>query len=85
MTGAFRVNSARAACNLAVDGKGIVHGPKFALRDALKAGRLVQVLADFPGEAIPLSAAYLEGRSLPRKIRALIEFAQADIRDAGVV
>ncbi|WP_305969865.1 MULTISPECIES: LysR family transcriptional regulator [unclassified Mameliella] len=81
--GRFQVNSASAAVQLAAEGLGVCYGPRFALRDALDAGRLVPVLQGVPSETAPVSAIYLEGRALPRKIRALIEFAAEDIRRNG--
>jgi hypothetical protein len=36
-------------------------------------------------ETGPLSAVYLEGRQLPRKIRALIDFAVNDIGGAEIL
>lgn len=83
--GRFHVNSARAAVELATGGLGIANAPRFALCEALDAGSLVPVLPGFAGEAIPLSAVYLEGRVLPRKVRALIDFAVEDIRTAGIL
>lgn len=83
--GRFHVNSARAAVELAIAGHGIAYAPRFALSDAIKSGRLVPVLTGFTGESGPISAAYLEGRALPRKIRALIDFASDDLRAAGIL
>lgn len=83
--GRFQVNSARAAADMAAAGLGIAFAPHFALCDALSAGRLVPVMEDYAGEAGPVSAVYLEGRKLPAKVRALIEFAVEDIRRAGVL
>lgn len=85
VSGRFMVNSAQAACELAAAGHGIVYSPKFALGDALADGRLVRLLDDHEGEETPISAVYLEGRTLPRKLRALIDFAQQDIRTAGIL
>jgi len=83
--GRFHVNSARAACELAADGRGIAYGPRFAICDYLASGRLVELCVDYHGDASPISAVYLEGRTLPRKVRALIEFAAKDIRDANIL
>jgi len=46
---------------------------------------LVPVLPAHPGEASPLRAVYLEGRVLPRKIRALIDVAVEDLRTADIL
>ena len=83
--GRFQVNSARAAVDLATKGLGIAYVPRFALTKALTSGALVPLLADHAGEAGTLSAVYLEGRVLPRKVRALIDFAVEDIRVAGIL
>lgn len=83
--GRFQVNSARAAVELAAQGQGLAYAPRFAARSALAAGLVVPVLPDLPGETSPLSAVWLEGRVLPRKIRALIDFAAGDIRQADLL
>lgn len=83
--GPFMVNSAKAAVELAADGHGICFAPRFAAQQALQSGRLVAVLEDFTGVAVPVSAVYLEGRTLPRKVRALIDFAATDLRASGVL
>ena len=78
--GRFQVNSARAVVELAVKGVGVGSVPRFALGDALSSGAVVKLL-DGRSPGGPLSAVYLEGRVLPRKVRALIDFAARDIRD----
>lgn len=78
--GRFLVNSASAACSLAAAGHGITYSPRFALAEGLANGRLVQLIPDYNGEIIPVSAVYLEGRALPRKVRALIDFAKNDMQ-----
>ncbi|MGB3248387.1 MAG: LysR family transcriptional regulator [Tabrizicola sp.] len=83
--GRFQVNSARAAVDLAAKGLGIAYAPRFVLGDTLAAGQVVRLLPDQPGETSPLSAVYLEGRVLPRKIRALIDFAAEDLRAADIL
>jgi len=83
--GRFLVNSARAASALAVAGRGIALSPRFAVCDALASGRLVALQMGFTGAPAPVSVVYLEGRRLPRKVRALIEFATADIRASDIL
>ncbi|MBU0645153.1 MAG: LysR family transcriptional regulator [Alphaproteobacteria bacterium] len=80
----FMVNSARAARDLAVAGQGIAFCPRFVLGDDLETGRLVSLLDGFDPPGHPISAIYLEGRTLPLKVRALIDFARTDIRQAGI-
>ncbi|GAA4230018.1 DNA-binding transcriptional LysR family regulator [Sagittula marina] len=85
VNGRFRVNSARAATDLAAAGQGVALIPHFSLRDRLDRGELIELLTDWTGPASPLSAVYLEGRVLPRKTRALIDFAQADLGKADIL
>lgn len=77
--GRFHANSARIAVDLAARGLGIANVPRFAIGDALESGRVVPVLDDWSSRQVPLAAVYLEGRVLPRKVRALIDFAAGDI------
>ncbi len=83
--GRFHVNSAQVAVALAEDGMGLANVPRFALGERLKTGRLVALLPDLESDGGPVSAVYLEGRSLPRKLRALIDFAQEDITSANIL
>lgn len=76
----FLVNSARVVRDLAVAGRGIVNAPDFILRDDLAEGRLVALLADYTALKIDLNAVYLGTGTLPRKVRALIDFAVTDAR-----
>ncbi|WP_460272757.1 LysR family transcriptional regulator [Celeribacter sp. ULVN23_4] len=78
--GRFMVNSARVARDLAVAGYGIAFCPPFVLGDDIEAGRLVELMPEIAGAQHPVSVVYLEGRTLPRKVRALIDFALADYR-----
>ncbi|PTQ74886.1 LysR family transcriptional regulator [Celeribacter persicus] len=81
--GRFMVNSARVARDLAVAGHGIAFCPPFVLGDDLETGRLVALMPETVGPYHPVSIVYLEGRTLPRKVRALIDFALEDFRREG--
>ena len=83
--GGFQVNSARVACELAVAGRGIAFSPMFASFRHLASGRLHPVLDGYEGDPSPVNAVYLGGRGLPRRLRALIDFAAADIRHSKVM
>lgn len=83
--GRFHVNSARAAIELAAAGMGIAYAPRFAIADMLETGRLVPLLEEFGMDGGPVSAVYLEGRTLPRKIRSLIDFAADDMQAAHLL
>ena len=83
--GRFLVNYARAAVDLAAKGRGLAYAPRFSVYEALAAGRVVAIPPDHPGETSPLNAVYLEGRVLPRKVRALIDFAAEDIKALDIL
>ncbi len=83
--GSFQVNSARAACELAVAGRGIALSPLFASSGYLEAGKLRRVLEGYDGDPSPVSVVYLEGRRLSRRLRALIEFAEMDMKRSDIV
>lgn len=83
--GRFQVNSARGSVALAAAGMGIAYAPRFALCEGLADGSLVPILEDHVGETGPVNAVYLEGRTLPRKLRALIDFAVKDIASSDIL
>lgn len=75
----FMVNSPRIARDWAISGFGIAMCPDFVLNRDIDAGRLVRILADYDQQVYNFSAVYLDGNILPRKVRALIDFAIEDI------
>lgn len=81
--GRFSVNSARTVAELAAEGLGIALCPGFAVADDLRSGRLVSLLPGYESPQIMLNVVYLEGRTMPRKLRALIDFAISDVQHAG--
>ena len=81
----FKVNSARAAVELAIQGLGVAYTPRFALGNYLEEARLLPLLTEYSGEASELGADYLEGRTLPNKVRALIDFVADDIRTTNIL
>lgn len=80
----FMVNSARVARDWAVAGRGIVLCPDFVLAEEIARGRLVPLLENYATQSHPFSVVYLAGNVLPRKVRALIDFAIEDIRQSGL-
>lgn len=85
VAGRFHVNSASAAVELATGGLGMAFVPSFALGGAVKEGDLVTLLDEYQSESSPIGAVYLEGRTLPRKVRALIDFAADDIKASNLI
>ncbi|GAB4349515.1 MAG: LysR family transcriptional regulator [Gammaproteobacteria bacterium] len=77
----LKVNSARVARDWAVAGHGIAYCPDFVLHRDIAEGRLVPLLERHEIPAQPINAVYLQGHILPRKVRALIDFAVEAFRD----
>lgn len=65
-------------------GLGLAQMPVFHIEQDLAAGRLVQVLADFPPLAVPVSVLYPTSRQLSPRVRLFIDWAihQFSTRDA---
>ncbi|MBE3640305.1 LysR family transcriptional regulator [Mangrovicoccus algicola] len=76
--GHLLANSARVIRDLAIAGHGVALLPDFVLPAALESGDLVALCPGYRGETLPVAAVWLEGRRLPRKVRALVDFAHED-------
>lgn len=81
----FMVNSAQVARNWAVAGCGITLCPDFVLQQDISAGRLIPLLENYDKPSHPFNILYLEGNVLPRKVRALIDFALEDIKKSSLL
>jgi DNA-binding transcriptional LysR family regulator len=65
-------------------GLGLVQAPRYRLQQDLKAGRLVEVLKDYPPSPTPLSALYPQNRHLAPRLRVFLNwlvtiFAEAEL------
>ena len=76
------VNNAEVLRDAAVEGRGIALLPSFIAGDALRAGALRSVLADYKAPALTLYAIYPPTRHLSVKVRLFIDFLVA--RFSGV-
>jgi DNA-binding transcriptional LysR family regulator len=72
--GPVRASTGRVIRDLAIQGLGIALAPCFLVRRDIASGALVQILADWRGPAMPLTALWASGRSLPRKARVFLDF-----------
>lgn len=61
-----------AACALA--GLGLIQVPRYRVAEDLKAGRLVEILADFPPVPMPVSVLYPQNRQLSTRVRVFVEW-----------
>ena len=65
-------------------GLGLFQAPRYRLQEDLKAGRLVEVLQDYPPSPTPLSALYPQNRQLAPRLRVFLNwlvtiFAEAEL------
>lgn len=68
------VNDTDAYVACAVEGLGIIRAGSYMVRDQLRDGRLVQVLADVVAPSAPLSVIYPRNRHLSPTVRAFVEW-----------
>jgi DNA-binding transcriptional LysR family regulator len=73
----FVTNSGDTAIAVALDGAGIARVLYYQVRDAIKEGRLVEVLAPFAPKPMPIHAVYPSARLVSGKVRAFIELIAA--------
>lgn len=74
ISGSLRANNGDMLTALAIAGAGITLEPDFIVADAVRAGRLVPLLADYTAPSIAINAAYPSRRHLSAKVRAFVDF-----------
>ena len=72
--GALNVNDSQSLLNAAISGLGIAYLPSFLYADALRDGRLADVMPALPKNRQGIYITYSPERYLQPKLRALIEF-----------
>jgi DNA-binding transcriptional LysR family regulator len=72
--GVFDSDSGQAMRTAALNGLGIAQLLRFAVEDDLKAGRLIQVMPDYPLALVPAQALHAFGRFPPLRIRLFTDF-----------
>jgi DNA-binding transcriptional LysR family regulator len=80
---AIRCNNDFALKQFALDGMGLAYFPRFFVEDELAAGKLVQVLADYPGPELSINAVYETRRHLMPKVAAFLGFLKERFGPAG--
>jgi DNA-binding transcriptional LysR family regulator len=68
------VGGADTSAQAARLGLGLVQAPRYRFADDLAAGRLVEVLADFPPTPTPVSVLYPSSRQLSPRVRVFIDW-----------
>lgn len=72
--GWMAVNDAESYVVCALRGCGLIQVPRFHIEDALRDGRLVEVLGEWASPDMPLSALYPYRRQLSRRVRVFIDW-----------
>lgn len=68
------VTGAELMVEAALQGLGLMQGPRYRLREYLQDGRLCEVLPSFPPLPMPLSVQYPRDRQLSPRVRVLIDW-----------
>jgi DNA-binding transcriptional LysR family regulator len=76
----LRASSSRLLVEMACAGRGIVYLPHYLAEAALNAGRLEPLLDEFVLPPLPVSAAYVERRYQPARVRRFIELLVEEMR-----
>lgn len=74
INGNLSCNSGDMLMSAAVQGAGIVYEPNFILGQAIRDGRLVQVLTDYTAPKADIWAVYPTRRHLSAKVRTFVDF-----------
>lgn len=76
------VNTASALIEAAASGLGVARMTSYQAAAAIRDGRLVQILADYVGDAVPVHLVHTGPPMLPLKLRAFLNFAAPMLRTA---
>lgn len=74
-------NNSRLEIDLGVAGQGIFAVPRFALKDELATGKLVDLFPDWPKQAIGIYMVYPSRKHMSAKVRSFIEFVLQELGD----
>lgn len=74
MPGALTVNNSEAYQAACLAGLGIIQAPAIGLQPLLAAGKVVEVLPDFPAAPMPVSLLYAHRRHLPQRVKVLMDW-----------
>ena len=72
--GDFHANQGAALRVAAVGGCGIVRLPDYMLRDDIAAGRLIEILSEYPSPPRAVHVIYPHRHLIPAKVRSFIDF-----------
>jgi DNA-binding transcriptional LysR family regulator len=75
------VNRAEAAVDMAVAGLGLTRLLSYQAAEAVAAGRLVRVLAEYEPPPVPIHVVHPAGRHLPARVRLFVDGAVTALRE----
>lgn len=78
--GPFQANNSEAVREAVVAGLGIAVLPIWAFTDEIRKGRVNIILKAYEPQRLPLNALYPSRRFVPAKVRAFIEYFEAEFR-----
>jgi DNA-binding transcriptional LysR family regulator len=81
MRGALTVNNADAYQAACLAGLGLIQAPRAGLRELLAQGALVEVLPQFPAEAMPATLLYAHRRNLSRRLQTFMQWLAEVLAD----
>ncbi len=80
MAGPLTVNNVEAYEAACLAGLGLIQAPALGLRHHIEAGRLVEVLPEFPAEPMPMSLLYANRRNLPKRVHVFMNWMAEILR-----
>ncbi|WP_423824204.1 LysR substrate-binding domain-containing protein [Salinisphaera sp. SPP-AMP-43] len=80
LPGALTVNSTTAYTEACLAGLGLIQVPRSGVQRLLDEGRLVEVLADYRAEPMPVSLLYPHRRNLSRRVQLFMDWLGEHIR-----
>lgn len=75
------VNSRENYLAAGLAGLGIIQIPRIAVREALRAGRLIEVLPGYRAEPLSLSLVYPQRRELSRRVNLFMQWLAGVIKE----
>ena len=79
--GMLTVNSTETYHAACLAGLGIIQVPRVGVRDALRAGTLIEVLPQYRAEPLPVSLLYPHRRNLSRRVHLFMEWLTGVMKD----
>jgi DNA-binding transcriptional LysR family regulator len=77
ISGPISANNGNALQEAAIQGMGILHEPTFIAAEAIRQGRLVPILRDFPTPVLDMFAVFPGNRFVSHRVRAFVDFLAA--------